>query len=100
MTVALPRSIQRRFHRRASDLPLPAEPIRSELFSLERLEQHAQTLAHAQRVTLQSGWGRPFLRRVKDNARVLTRGYQAITHSVRDDPSATPAAEWFVDNFH
>ena len=39
--------------RRRSAVPItePEEPIRAELFSIERLEQHAESLAAAQRVT-------------------------------------------------
>ena len=42
--------------------------IRSELFGIERLEQHAESLAAAQRVTADSKSGRP---RLKDNGRAL-----------------------------
>src|SRR5216684_6367054 len=35
------------------------EPIRAELFSVERLEHHGETLAVAQRVTAYPGLGRP-----------------------------------------
>ena len=47
------------------------EPIRAELFSGERLEQHAESLALAQRVTTNPRKGRPLLARVLDNGRVL-----------------------------
>ena len=35
----------------AAFAPAAEEPIRAELFSIERLEQHAESLAAAQRVT-------------------------------------------------
>jgi len=47
------------------------EPIRAELFGIERLEQHAESLAVAQRVVDEPGKGRPLLPRVQDNGRVL-----------------------------
>ena len=47
------------------------EPIRAELFSVERLEQHAESLAAAQRVTDDPSHGRPLAPRIRDNARAL-----------------------------
>ncbi len=73
-------------------------PIREELFSVERLEQHAESLARAQPVV--SAKGRPLAKRVQDNGRVLHRAYRAIVAAIHDDRAITPAAEWLVDNFH
>ena len=47
--------------------PQLEEPIRAELFSVERLEQHAETLAAAQAVLQTSDEGRPLLPRVLEN---------------------------------
>ena len=52
-------------------LPELEEPIRAELFSSERLEQHAESLAAAQQVTTTPRAGRRLLPRVLDNGRVL-----------------------------
>ena len=76
------------------------EPIRAELFSVERLEQHGETLAVAQRVTAYPGRGRPMAARVRDNARVLLAAYRGIAGAIREERAITPAAEWLVDNFH
>ncbi|PYT07444.1 MAG: glycosyl transferase, partial [Acidobacteria bacterium] len=76
------------------------EPIRAELFSIERLEQHGQSLAAAQAITTESRKGRWLSPRVRDNARILRDSYRAIAEAIRDERSITPAAEWFVDNFH
>jgi cyclic beta-1,2-glucan synthetase len=73
-------------------------PIRAELFGIERLEQHAASLAAAQRVT--SGRGRRLLPRVEDNGRVLRESYRVIANAIREERVITPAAEWLVDNFH
>jgi cyclic beta-1,2-glucan synthetase len=81
-------------------LPNQEEPIRSELFSLERLEQHAGSLAAAQVVTKESSWGHPLIPRVLDNGRVLLDSYRAIAKAIQDQHEITPAAEWLVDNFH
>ncbi len=76
------------------------EPIRSELFSVERLEQHAESLAAAQRVTAEPGAGRPLTVRLKDNGRVLVHAYRTIAKAISEEQVIMPAAEWLVDNFH
>ncbi len=76
------------------------EPIRAELFGAERLEQHAASLAVAQVVTDDARVGRLLTPRVLENGRVLVASYQAIARTIRDEQTITPAAEWFVDNFH
>lgn len=76
------------------------EPIRAELFGIERLEQHAASLAVAQVVTEDARGGRLLTPRVLENGRVLVASYRAIARTIRDEKTITPAAEWFVDNFH
>jgi cyclic beta-1,2-glucan synthetase len=76
------------------------DPIRSELFGIERLEQHAESLAAAQHVALQFTSDHRLERRLKDNERVLRQCYLAMTAAARDARSITPAADWLVDNFH
>ena len=76
------------------------QPIRSELFSIERLEQHAESLATAQRVTAKPAAGRPLAARLRDNGRVLLQTYRAIAEAVSERQVIMPAAEWLVDNFH
>src|ERR1700678_692463 len=77
------------------------EPIRAELFSVERLEQHAESLAAAQEVVdADSSPGRPLLPRVLENGRRLLEYYRATAHAVELEQSITPAAEWLLDNFY
>jgi cyclic beta-1,2-glucan synthetase len=76
------------------------DPIRAELFSIERLEQHAETLAAAQIVTQTSDEGRPLLPRVLENGRVLLEYYRATAKAIAREQIITPAAEWLVDNFY
>src|SRR3990172_6050690 len=76
------------------------EPILAELFSVERLEQHAQTLAAAQGVTDTPRRGHPVRPRVAENGRVLLESYRLLARAIKDERSITPAAEWLVDNFH
>ena len=81
-------------------LPDPEEPIRTELFSVERLEQHAESLAAAQRVTADPRRGWRVLPRLVDNGRVLLASYRAVARAIREERAITAAAEWLVDNFH
>jgi cyclic beta-1,2-glucan synthetase len=53
------------------------EPIRAELFDLERLEQHAESLA-ARAVAKVPQQGLPLIPRVIENGRVLLDSYRAI----------------------
>src|SRR5271157_955079 len=76
------------------------EPIRSELFSVERIEQHAESLAAAQTVTKEPQQGRQLIPRVIENGRVLLDSYRAIARAIQEERAITPAAEWLVDNFH
>ena len=76
------------------------EPIRAELFSVERLEQHAESLAAAQNVTPDPRKGRPLAGRIRENGRVLLDSYRIIAEAIREERTITPAAEWLVDNFH
>ncbi len=70
------------------------------MFSPERLEQHAESLAEAQTTgDLRLPWF-GFARRSADNARVLAGAYEAIADAVDQQSSITPAAEWLLNNFH
>ena len=83
------------------DAPSPLEePIRAEIFGIERLEQHAESLAAADRATGWSSRGRNLLPRVRDNAMVLLAAYRNIAATVLAKQEITPAAEWILDNFH
>ena len=72
--------------------------IRSELFGVERLEQHGESLAMAQRAGAAPVRAQPLLARVEENAGVLARAYADITATVRRSRAITPAAEWLLDN--
>jgi cyclic beta-1,2-glucan synthetase len=77
------------------------EPIRAELFSVERLEQHAESLAAAQEVVdAESSPGRALLPRVIENGRRLLEYYRATAQAVEMEHGITPAAEWLLDNFY
>ncbi|MDD5035298.1 MAG: glucoamylase family protein, partial [Methylococcaceae bacterium] len=76
------------------------KPIRFELFTNERLEQHAESLAKAQKTTSRSDGRLPLMPRVRDNEHVLLEAYEAIARTVVEQRAITPAAEWLLDNFH
>jgi cyclic beta-1,2-glucan synthetase len=74
--------------------------LREEIFSIERLEMHARSLAQAQTVTRQSSFRRPLSARLKDNEKALLSAYRSIARAVDQGRTITPAAEWVLDNFH
>ena len=75
------------------------EPILAELFSVERLEDHARSLARAQRVTDEPRRGHPVRPRIAENGRILVESYRALARAIAEERAITPAAEWLVDNF-
>ncbi|NOU21095.1 MAG: phosphorylase, partial [Methyloglobulus sp.] len=93
---------KRREQRRHSRVDHPGgeeAPIRFELFSTERLVQHAVSLAKAQKVSSRKE-GQKLIPRVSENSRVLRAAYKAVAKAVHEQHAITPAAEWLLDNFH
>ena len=76
------------------------EPIRGELYSVERLEQYAAALAEEHQVARGRVRGRRLLPRLEENGRKLVAAYQTLVEAVRNKRAISPAAEWLVDNFH
>ena len=76
------------------------ETIRSELFSLERLEQHAASLAAAQPIADRTIAVRPLDARLKENAQILLEAHRVIAAAVASGGAITPSAEWLLDNHH
>ena len=76
------------------------EPIRSELFSTERLEEFAERLGQEHRDARGFRRGRVLLPRLRENARVLLESYHSVADAIREERTISPAAEWLVDNFH
>ena len=76
------------------------QPIREELFSVERLEAHAKSLAAAQTVASPPTRGLPLAARLADNSRALLSAYRSIVKAMDDGRQITPAGEWLIDNFH
>jgi cyclic beta-1,2-glucan synthetase len=76
------------------------EAVREELFSMERLEDHARSLAAAQPVQPKPTAGRPLAGRLADNAVVLHDSYRFMAKAIDEGRSITPAAEWLIDNYY
>jgi cyclic beta-1,2-glucan synthetase len=80
---------------------LDEAPLRAELFSVAQLEQHARTL---------SGWHEPaapsrdrsdhLLERLADNEQSLRAAHVLVAEGLARGRKITPAAEWFIDNYH
>ncbi len=75
------------------------EPLKDEIYSIERLEQHARLFA-SELCFAKGKRGRPLSPTLKRTHQDLLESYQALTHALRDKQPMSPAAEWYVDNFH
>ena len=88
------------FSRAASSPWRDHTPVREELFGIERLEQHASTLAAAQTVSAHPPRVLSLHRRLNDNAKVLLAVYRASAAELANGRGVVPAAEWLLDNYH
>jgi cyclic beta-1,2-glucan synthetase len=75
------------------------KPFQGEFYSVERLEQYAQTLATEHKTVTQKGRAE-LLPRLDDNGRKLEAAYKALVEALRNGRAISPAAEWLVDNYH
>lgn len=90
----------RLFEHPAPPLSWDRMPVRAELFGVERLEQHAKSLAVAQAVTANRTRDSRLADRLADNAAFLLKANHALAKSAHEERHATPAAEWLADNYH
>jgi len=75
-------------------------PIRGELFSAERLEEHARSLAVAQPIATKRLRRQPLSSRLNENELALRRAFRGTIRAVEAGVAITPAAEWLSDNYH
>jgi cellobiose phosphorylase len=76
-------------------------PLRGELFSIDQLAQHAKTLAASHKLATKTLRRRDrLLPRLRVNENVLREAYGLVSDAVKRGRRVTPAAEWFLDNFH
>ena len=76
------------------------KPIREELFSAERLEEHARSLAGAQPVATKRTRSQPLSSRLDENESALRRAFRRTVSAAEAGIAITPAAEWLSDNYH
>ena len=76
------------------------EPISAELFSVERLEHYAETLAKTQEILPSAATGVSLHGRLRANATSLNAAYHKLIAGMRESQAVTPAAEWLVDNYY
>ncbi|HEY8188546.1 MAG TPA: hypothetical protein VIF64_20925, partial [Pyrinomonadaceae bacterium] len=58
------------------------QPVRAEIFSVERLEQYAQTLAAEHKTVTKKGRAQ-LLPRLEDNGRKLVAAYRSLVEAIR-----------------
>ena len=76
------------------------EPVREELFGVERLEEHARSLALKQSIAPSASKDRKLAARLAENEAALFDAYRSISDAIAAGHAITPAAEWLVDNYH
>ena len=91
---------QRAFAEPLAPSPWDEQPIREELFSVERLEEHARAFAATQTPSARRARGDSLSRRLADNEPALVAAYRDVADAVETGAPITPAAEWLIDNFH
>src|SRR5690606_6464294 len=97
----LPTFFLRGLRARSSSAPWNAPaPVREELFGIERLEQHARSLAAAQQVTPRPRAVSSLQRRLSDNAATLLAAYRICASDLESGRGVVPAAEWLLDTYH
>lgn len=74
-------------------------PLRSELFNLAQLENHAEALADWHQVDPRPGADR-LLTRLAENERILLEAHKLVTDALARKRKISPAGEWLLDNFY
>jgi cyclic beta-1,2-glucan synthetase len=74
-------------------------PLRSELYSTEQMEQHAQHLAATHALGPNQG-PELLLKRLAENEAILFHVTSLLHDTVHEKKAITPAGEWLLDNFY
>ena len=85
--------------RRSTDL-LHDDPLREEIFSVERLETYAVYLAKDLRSHSKQNRDQSLVKQLKRNAHELSAIYVKLAAAAHAKKTISPAAEWLVDNFY
>ncbi|MEO8085455.1 MAG: glucoamylase family protein [Bacteroidota bacterium] len=75
------------------------EPLRSELFSSDQMEQYGRTLAGTHKLSTKPAKDH-LLRRLADNEVNLNEVRKLLTDALKAKNQITPAGEWLIDNFY
>jgi cyclic beta-1,2-glucan synthetase len=75
-------------------------PVREELFSVGRLEEHARKPRSWAPVEPKPAKGHPLAGRLADNGAVLLDAYRSIVKPIDKGRAITLVAEWRIDNYH
>src|SRR5436305_2010756 len=86
-------------HARPHYIPDNRAPIRAEVYGLESLEAHARQLAASCQEKTPPLAGRPLLRRLAQNARMLAQVHGEVARRAAQGEAIAPDAEWLLDNF-
>ncbi|MCY7423270.1 MAG: cyclic beta 1-2 glucan synthetase [Chitinophagaceae bacterium] len=74
-------------------------PLRAEIFTTEKLEQHAVTIAKRHEL-IYNQTSEQLLERLADNEHILLEVYALLSDNLKQNNRISPAAEWLVDNFY
>ena len=74
-------------------------PLRSELFSKEQMDLHAQHLALNHTISNRES-PELLLKGLSENEEILFQVNELLKKSVNEKKSISPAAEWLLDNFY
>ncbi|MGQ0485338.1 MAG: GH36-type glycosyl hydrolase domain-containing protein [Hyphomicrobiales bacterium] len=77
-----------------------SQPIRAELFGIERFREHAHSLARSQTAAGPPVAVYSVVRRLRDDARSLLEAYKELSANAAAGRPITPATEWLIDNYH
>jgi cyclic beta-1,2-glucan synthetase len=76
------------------------QPIRSEIFGLQRFMQHGHSLALTHDAAVTNARSTVFFPRLNSNIQVLEEAQRYIGEQASTGYDMSPAAEWLLDNFH
>lgn len=84
---------------RKPDPAFTEQPLRSELFSAQQMEQYGGMLAKSHKLSDKKTPDH-LLKRLADNERVLRSTCTLLIDAVKLNRQITPASEWLLDNFY
>jgi len=76
------------------------EPFHSELYSSEKLDRHARTIAKTHKLLAKSHTRDHLLTRLDDNEETLLKVRTLLADSIKAGTAITPGGEWLLDNFY